>query len=415
MTGHYSTTPFGGGRITAAIFQNHQTLDRQRAALKQSRKEDSCVEKWQLIRDLSEARSVFNLSDRTIAVLDSLLSFHQQRELDGTKPIIVFPSNAELSLRSRGMADATLRRHIAALVDAQLIQRRDSPNGKRYCRRNGQGAIESAYGFDLSPLVLAAPKIRQAAKQIRDEARLCQDLRSEITLLSRDICKLLESAQTEALAGNWLAFDETYQPLTVRLSRRAASEDLKIRRDALKTLLIEVETTYQTSLESQKVSASDADFERHYQNTKPESQYNKTVEIFPELKEKSDFSNRILDFEEETKVEKTSSSDKEQFVPLSYLVKICPNIGLYSKSGISNWLDLLKTSDLVRQMLGISDQTWRMSCQFLGNMTASIVIAAILERVETIRSPGAYLRTLSMQAKEGKFQLQPMLTALEKA
>src|SRR5690606_5932906 len=105
--------------------------------------------KWQLLRALTEARAAYNLSDRTICVLDALLSFHQARELDGSEPIIVFPSNAELSLRSRGMADATLRRHLAALVAAGLILRRDSPNGKRYCRRDERGRVEDVYGFDL--------------------------------------------------------------------------------------------------------------------------------------------------------------------------------------------------------------------------------------------------------------------------
>ena len=52
------------------------------------------------------------------------------------------------------MAPATIRRHIVALVEAGMIFRRDSANGKRFCRRDDRGVMEEAFGFDLAPLAL---------------------------------------------------------------------------------------------------------------------------------------------------------------------------------------------------------------------------------------------------------------------
>ena len=46
-----------------------------------------------------------------------------------------FPSNNKLRSRAYGMSEPTLRRHLASLVKAGLLIRRDSPNGKRYARR----------------------------------------------------------------------------------------------------------------------------------------------------------------------------------------------------------------------------------------------------------------------------------------
>jgi replication initiation protein RepC len=37
-----------------------------------------------------------------------------------------------------------------ALIEAGLITMRDSPNGKRYGRRDPKGQIIEAYGFDLA-------------------------------------------------------------------------------------------------------------------------------------------------------------------------------------------------------------------------------------------------------------------------
>ncbi len=79
------------------------------------------ADKWQLLRALTEASAEYGLSDRTLSLLEALVSFTAERVLDGKQPIIVFPSNRELSLRARGMAPATIRRHLAALVDAGMI------------------------------------------------------------------------------------------------------------------------------------------------------------------------------------------------------------------------------------------------------------------------------------------------------
>ena len=57
-----------------------------------------------------------------------------------------------------------MRRHLRALVDATLLMRRDSPNGKRYCLRDGTGEVDQAFGFDLSPFALQAGAIYEAAR-----------------------------------------------------------------------------------------------------------------------------------------------------------------------------------------------------------------------------------------------------------
>ena len=101
----------------------------------------------------------------------SLASCWPEKEIDGATEVIVFPSNAELSLRSRGMAPATIRRHLAALVDAGMILRRDSANGKRFCRRDDHGEIEAAFGFDLAPFAQAAGEIFAASENARAEAQ----------------------------------------------------------------------------------------------------------------------------------------------------------------------------------------------------------------------------------------------------
>ena len=91
----------------------------------------------------------------------------------------------------------------------------------------------------------------------------------------------------------------------------------------------------------------------------------------------------------------------------------CPEIGSYAKDGISTWAELIKAAALVRSMLGISPDAYEKARAAMGDGTAAIVIAAILERSDQIRSPGGYLRELTRKAEAGQFSVLPMIKALE--
>ena len=105
------------------------------------------VDKWKLYRALCEARARLGVTDRALALLNALLTFYPRSELSAENGLVVFPSNAQLSVRAHGMAEQTIRRHLAVLIDAGLISRKDSANGKRYARRDGEGAIENVLRF----------------------------------------------------------------------------------------------------------------------------------------------------------------------------------------------------------------------------------------------------------------------------
>lgn len=80
--------------------------------------------------------------------------------------MVVFPSNKAICERLNGMPCSTMRRHLARLVEARLLMRRDSPNGKRYVRKRGEDRV--AFGFDLSPLYCRAEEIARAAEAVRE-------------------------------------------------------------------------------------------------------------------------------------------------------------------------------------------------------------------------------------------------------
>ena len=97
---------------------------------------------------------------------------------------------------------------------------------------------------------------------------------------------------------------------------------------------------------------------------------------------------------------------------LGSILKACPDIAMYDRHGIKGWHDLIATAGIVRSMLGISPSAWEEARGAMGDVEASVTIAAILQRVEEIKSPGGYLRNLTARAQMGEFSTGPMIMAL---
>ena len=99
--------------------------------------------------------------------------------------------------------------------------------------------------------------------------------------------------------------------------------------------------------------------------------------------------------------------------PLGMVLEACPDILDYAtKGGIDNWRDLATTAATVRRAIGVSPDAWAQALEVMGEHDTSIVIAAILQRGEEIKSAGGYLRVLTAKARAGEFSLGPVLMAL---
>ncbi|TXT42415.1 MAG: replication initiation protein RepC [Methylocystaceae bacterium] len=284
----HPTTPFGRRPLSLAMVAS-QAAAKEFAAKPNA--SEMAVHKWRLFRALTEAKEPVGVTDRALSVLHALLSFHQETALtlpvrdakadsedDSPGPgIVVFPSNRELSIRAHGMAPATLRRHLASLVEAGLIIRRDSPNGKRFARRGQGGEIESAFGFDLTPLIARAAEIENLAEEVRAENRAIALLRERITLVRRDIVKMIETGMEEGVRfapisidgqdiSDWEGLYGRYQALSARYSRSLGRTGLEALAGELAAFAAEIQKLLETHVKQQKRSANESQTERHIQN-----------------------------------------------------------------------------------------------------------------------------------------------------
>jgi replication initiation protein RepC len=366
---------------------------------------DRPVDKWKVFRDACEARSRLGVQDRALAVLDALLTFHPVSELSQERPMVVFPSNAQLSMRAHGIAGTTLRRHLAALVEAGLIIRRDSPNGKRYARKDRAGEIESAFGFDLSPLHARAEELAMLAQQVADDRARFRRVKEELTICRRDVRKLISAAMEEGADGDWTAVEEMYIGLCAGLPRSPTIEQISDTLDDMELLRGEILNRLDTQDNLRKTDANDDQIGRHLQNSKSES--------IRELEPRSEK-------EQGAKPAESQRPRREPMpiknFPLGMVLRACPEIAMYGPGGtIGSWRDLMGAAVVVRSMLGVSPSAYQEACEVMGPENAATAIACILERGGHINSPGGYLRDLTRKAAKGEFSLGPMLMALLRA
>jgi replication initiation protein RepC len=183
----------------------------------------------------------------------------------------VWPSNEQLIGRANGMSPATLRRHLANLVDCGLIIRRDSPNGKRYARKGPGGEVEQAYGFDLAPIVARAAEFKDLAEAVRAEKKAYRVVKERLTICRRDIVKMIETGIEEGIPGHWGSVQQTYQGIVGRLPRTAPRQVLEAVAAELDDLWQQIRDVLETFVESANLNANESQNERHIQNSKSES------------------------------------------------------------------------------------------------------------------------------------------------
>jgi replication initiation protein RepC len=383
-----ATTPFGRRPMSLAMF----------AAQKESADipAGKTVDKWQVYRDLCEGKSIIGVSDRALAILSALLSFHPGNELSEEEGLVVFPSNRQLALRAHGMSDTTLRRHLAALVDSGVIVRRDSPNGKRYARKDGAGGFEDAFGLSLAPMLARAEEFAQAAAKVRADAQALRLTREKITLLRRDIGKLIEVAFEEGVRGNWKELWQRFRSVVEAIPRRADVAILTPLLEKLAVIRQDIDKLLELHLNGENMIGNESHIRRHQSTSK---------------------TNDHLEFEPASEKSTASTEDNlqprehEGRYPLGLVMRACPQMEAYAPEGIQSWRDFCTTAAQVRGYLGVSPSAYADALEILGQEGAATVIACLLERSGEITSAGGYLRALTEKARSGQFTIGPMLMA----
>jgi replication initiation protein RepC len=364
------------------------------------------INKWELLRELSKAQAAFGVTERDLTVLQGLLSFFPDDSLGGNAEMVVFPSNKTVCERLNGMPCSTMRRHLNRLVEAGLLMRRDSPNGKRYVRKHGDERV--TFGFDLSPLYCRAEEVARAAEAVREAEDRVRRLREIVSLMRRDLAALAEfGEEVQPGLGLWDQLRDA-AALTARALRRKLSlDDLSAHRVNLETLLDHARNLIDGP-ETEDMNTNDARSERHHHNSNTNF-----IDSEP-ASEKGGAEGGGLDADKHELATDAEEQDTRRVpkIPLHLVIAGCPSLKTFYQGDIRHWHQLFDAACQMRPAMGISASAWEEAQRCMGPEQASIVVVAMLERFAEIKSPGGYLRALTSKAAAGEFSCGPMVMAL---
>ncbi len=181
----------------------------------------------QLLAAFKAAAPRLGLATRLVHAVDWLFRFTQPQDWErGGRPI-VWPS-ALLQQEALGVSETQAKRLNRYLIELGLITMKDSPNGKRYGRRDARGRIVEAYGFDLSPLAARYQEFVQLAEEGRAEREAMGRLRRRATIARKGIVQILETARDYDLRGEeWPTLEREARAIVQELKRAERPDDME--------------------------------------------------------------------------------------------------------------------------------------------------------------------------------------------
>lgn len=362
-------------------------------------------------------------------LLDTLGAFTQAQDWEEGRRPIVWASNAYL-MEQTGFSLSALKRHARRLAEAGAIAFKDSPNGKRWGKRDAEGVIVEAYGFDLSPLSARVDEFEQLHAQLQAERELCQRLKRQITVARRMIRARIEAAVSGALRGPWAQFTGLLEDLLGRLPRRnEGSERLVGLLTWFKELQERVETAYlkaaqpvevventsktieQVAHKTQQMDPREVISDPHILITKQldpvirnSSEKEEAAAVVPNAPPEERVDSALEDWVIEVRKKRTA-------VDLPTIMQACPEFASWARNMggfLKDWGDLHRVAGQLRPMIGISEHAWNTAQEMLGKQVATAALVLVFEKHSTgeVASPGGYLRGMVEKAGAGELHLE---------
>ncbi len=363
-------------------------------------------------------------------LLDTLGAFTQTQDWEQGRRPIVWASNAYL-MEQTGFSLSALKRHARRLAEAGVIAFKDSPNGKRWGKRDEDGIIIEAYGFDLSPLAARADEFEQLQAELQAERELCQFLKRQITVSRRMIRARLEAALSGALRGPWAQLQEVLEELLGKLPRRiVASQTLDRLLGSFRELQERVEVAFlkamrpaesveKQSLTQEKTPDQPQEMDPREVISEPHIQItNHPDPVTCNRSETEQAADVAPDPEPVVPIERTRDGDGQTearprgvALDVPTIMQACPEFATWARDlggYLKDWGDVYRVAGRLRPMIGVSEHAWAAAQEGLGKQAATAAMVLVFDKHAKgeVASPGGYLRGMVEKAGAGELHLE---------
>jgi replication initiation protein RepC len=405
----FTHTPTGFRRMTPGLLKADRTAEGFDGL------PEGVLSPGQLLAALKAAAPRLGIAPRLVHAIDWLFRFTQPQDWErGGRPI-VWPS-ASMQQEALGLSPTQVKEINRRLIELGLVAMKDSPNGKRYGKRDPKGRILEAYGFDLSPLAPRYAEFVRLAEEARAERAAMGRLRRRATIARKGIIQILETA------GEYGHEGEEWQTLSRETEALARALRAVERVDEMAVGVTSLERRQRAARERLEVLLGMVETDPKEPENRPH-QYNYNPTLDPNQ-------DTVIAANKCSGEEREDGSQTPAPVPPKRpekgmvhgirpdeLVQLTPKLKPYLRRPNPAWPDIVDAADWLRHDLGVSKSLWGDACLTLGRELAAVALAIVsTKEPEHFRtSPGGYFHGMVDKAKAGELHLERTVWALRRA
>lgn len=417
----YAGSPTGFRRLTPGLLKTDRTAERF-AGLP-----DGVTMHGQLLAAFKAAAPRLGLSLRVVHAVDWLFKFTQPQDWAGGQAggghPIVWPSSS-MQQEALGLSPTRVKAVNRALIECGLIAMKDSPNGKRYGKRDPNGRIVEAYGFDLAPIAARHAEFVQLAREAKAERDALRRLRRRATIARNGIAQILETAAEYGFQGDeWTRLAGTTRDIVTALKLVENPDEVALgvdnlerrqrsARERLENLLAEIAVPIPKPVNSAPLGTENGPHQYTY---KPSSYPQEDTVIADE--ESSKRSGKAGAPSPASVRPQPAERGRVLKLDPDELVRLAPRLKTYLMRPDPGWPDVIDAAAYLRSELDVSKSLWGEACLAMGREQAAIAIAvvSIKDPAHFRTTPGGYFHGMVAKAKAGDLNLDRTLWGIRRA
>ena len=369
----------------------------------------------QLLAAFKEAAPQLGISPRLVHAVDWLFRFTQPQDwMPGSRPI-VWPS-ARMQQEALGLSPTQAKAINRRLIELGLIAMKDSPNGKRYGKRDPKGRIVEAYGFDLSPIATRHAEFCRLVAQGRAERQAMGRLRRRATIARKGIVQILETAAEYGYGGEeWSTLRRDSEAIARALKSVERSDEMEVGVVSLERRQQAARARLEELLGMVDSDPMGTENRPHYNNYKPAP--NPEQDTVMASKKCSGGGEEAVLLDHEPEKRKRPEKGMVHGIAPDELVRLAPKLKPYLRRPSPTWPDLIDAADWLRNDLGVSKSLWGDACVSMGRELAAVALAIVStkEPEHFTTSPGGYFHGMVAKARAGELHLERTVWALRRA
>ena len=407
--GNFTQAPTGFRRMTPGLLKADRAADGFKGLPR------GVKSPGQLLAAFKAAAPRLGISPRLVHAIDFLFCFTEPQDWEPDSRPIVWPST-ELQRTALGLQSTQLKEITRRLVELGLVTMKDSPNGKRYGKRDAKDRITEAYGYDLSLFAVRHAEFVRLAEEGRAERLAMGRLRRRATIARKAITQILETAAEYAFDGEeWQTLADETGALTRALGAVERIDEMETGVKSLERRQQAARERLETLLRTVETAPKEAENRPHQYNYNP-TLYPKQDTVIA-AKGCSGASEEPQPQSPTPVQPKRPEKGMVHGIAPDELVRLTPKLKPYLRRPNPTWPDIVDATDWLRHDLGVSKSLWGEACLAMGRELAAVALAIVStkEAKHFRTSPGGYFHGMIAKAKTGELHLERTVWALRRS